>query len=551
MLNWTDEQISAARGTVDNKEEVLALCLAHLDVFSKIFFPERFTLPFEKPHYQIIEALDDFTIDDNGQIHYPNKKIVIVCSRGGGKSSLLLAHKARKILFRLSRFSPWVGYSETHAIEWTENLKTELISSRSVRDFGFGSIKTAKFDLGLGNQSYDQQFSKKTWVASYPGDSWQTMVLPRGASQQMRGISFGPYRPDDPLFDDFENAEEIDNEDQRKKLRSKFYGSHLKCVPQHEGAEYQIVYVDTIKHEDALITHLLDDSSWVRVFAPLCDEDYRSFAPRFKSTATIKEEAAEYDRRGEIDTYAREVLCTPIARKSAAFQESYFSYYAETDEEFLAVRNRLRNVLIVDPAKTANMKSAYTALFVWGIDPMTNTMYARFCRQERLTPNELYPMTIDTALAYGCFVIAVEETGLNDFIAVPFMNFIIKSGQNLLYHPLKAKKGEGEFSGREGGKRGRIAQLVPYYQRGLIRHNRYGGDMAAYKLQLRSYPKSKYWDLMDCAAYINQIMADFDWFFGPDSDVEGCHEYERENEYKESDMSDSLADYVDPQEYFI
>ena len=549
MYDWTDEQIEKARRTKDNKEEVLAYALNHLDVFAKLFFPERFPLPFDKPHYQVIEALDDFELKSDGSVHYPNKKIVIVMSRGMGKSSLLLAHKARKILFRLSRFSPWVGYSETHAVEWTENLKTELMASQAVRDFGFGSIRTAKVDMGDGKK-YDQTFSKKSWTASYPGDDWPTLVLPRGSGQQIRGVSFNQFRPDDMLFDDFEDSDEIENEDQRKKLRSKFYGSHLKATPQQESAEWQIVYVDTIKHEDALITHLLDDASWVRINAPLCDEHYNTNAPSFKSSEAIAAEAKEYDQRGEIDTFAREVLCTSISKKHAAFKEDYFNYYTETTEEFKEVRRRLRNVLLVDPAKTANLKSAYSAFVVWGIDPTTNYMYVRNVRNERVGPTELYNISTDMATSYNCFIVAVEETGLNDFISVPFKNHILSLNLNILYHPLKAKKGEGEFAGRQGGKKARIAQMLPYFEQGRVLFNQYGGAITTLKLQLLGFPRSKYWDAMDCAAYINPVMGEYDWYFVGD-DKEDEHVYEDKDEYDPRDMSDTLSDYDDPRHFFF
>ena len=64
----------------------------------------------------------------------------------------------------------------------------------------------------------DESFSKHTWVAF-----GSTLVLPRGRGQAVRGLLWNSSRWDLAIVDDFENKEELENNENRRKNKDWFY----------------------------------------------------------------------------------------------------------------------------------------------------------------------------------------------------------------------------------------------------------------------------------------------------------------------------------------
>ncbi len=508
------------------KQQLLAECMLDVGLTAQIFLPDRFYLPFSRQHEQVIEVLNDETIE----------KAVFTAWRGGGKSSLLLAKFMRDIIFRVRRFLVWASKSATHAEVWTENLKMEMAMSEPLKKLGFGSMRTKKIN------DYDQGYSKKAWTASFPGeDNFMSLVLPRGQNQQFRGLSYGPHRIGLLAPDDYEDDDEVLNEELRKKTKTKFIGSVCEAVQQHKARPGEpisrIIYIDTVKHEDALILHLIESGDWIHKELSLCTPTLVSLAPDFMSTEKVKQKYAYYKEIGELDTFAREFMCQPISREDAVFKQELFKYYREDDREFRERMPNFRTVVLVDPAKTAKMKSARTGIIVWSICTETNAMYLRYAGSHMIHPNEMYTITFDLAAQYNASIVGVESTGLAEFVMHPFRDAAMRLGKGQFeILELKAKKGTGEFAGQHGGKRGRVAALVPYYRQGLIYHN---DQCAEYELQLLGYPRSKYWDMMDGAAYIVEVMDTMTLFFLPEGT--GLSIYTNEGEYDDipNDYNDS------------
>jgi hypothetical protein len=460
----------------------LAMCVKNTKLFCKTFFPETFDLPFSTLHDKIFDLLD------NSDCNYK----VIAAPRGIGKTSVARAVCARNILFRLSHFIPYVSKSETMAMMQSENIKNELRYNQVIRKL-FGDIKTSDY------VDDDPQFSKHSWI------TFQTIVMPRGNMQQLRGLNWLGFRPDNPVFDDLEDDEEVENDDLRLKLRRLFFSSHIKCVPQHHR-KWQIVYIDTIKHEDALITHLLNAPEWESLELSICDDNYKTLAPDFKPQIVLDQEVEEHRNKKMMDIFAREYMAKPISREDAAFQQDMFHYYKETDKEFVERVNggRIETVVIVDPAKTAKMHNAESGIAVWGVDTESNALYLRECRGEHHHPDELIADALDTCVRYHARVLGFEKTGLGEFGTFPVLNEISRRGMVIEPVFLEARSGKGEFSGLGGGKKGRVAAMIGFYRQGLVFHNE--ANCAPYELQLLSFPRPKRWDMIDAAAYIIEML---------------------------------------------
>lgn len=464
----------------------MAQCYNSVEACGRILFPEHFTLPETPLHKKINDAIDA----------PENRKVVVAAPRGLGKTTTMsIAKCAQSILFGKHRFIVYVSNSLDAAQRQTDNLRRELLTNQTIKTI-FGSIRPEKYD------GIDESFSKTAWVAQSPAAGTQTLVLPRGNQQQIRGLKFGALRPDLLIFDDLEESALLTSEEQRKKLKDWFFSDALECVAQHSAAENQIIYIDTLKHEDALLANLLELPDWYSIRLSICDENYNSNAPTFKTTEEIKRKVEQARVSGTLDHFYREHMSEPIAHEDATFKQEYFKYYDET-KEGLHGNPEVENFVIVDPAKTARKTSAYSAIVGVGVNLRTNAIYVRDLIMERLESDEVIQRALDMCERLEARVIGVETTGLEAWVEQPFRDAIGARGMSLEFIGLHAKKGKGEL-GYESGKVGRVSGLAPYYRQGLIYHNPL--VCAPLEIQLRGFPRSKRWDAMDALAYTLEIL---------------------------------------------
>jgi len=464
--------------------------------FCYYFLPDNFNIPDSSQHKKINEIIDK---------RY--EKTVICATRGLGKTTKARAIAAQAICYCDANFIVYVSESATLAEMQTENLKKDLLSSVEIREV-FGDIRIND------DHSMDDSFSRKAWIANIAGH--QTLVLPRGSGQQVGGLIhktvYGNFRPDLILVDDLEERETIDNPDQRAKRKLWFFGALMNCFDR-SNPNKRVLYIDTLKHEDALIVELLEANDWKGITIPVCDENYKSLAPDFMSDEMILKEVRSYQDKKIMDVFAQEIMCMPISKKDASFKRDYLRYYDESDEDFIKNQKPfLVNIVIIDPAKSVKQHSDESGFVVWGFNPFNERMYLRYAAGEKLHPDEIYSRGVDLVQQYNAPAIGIEETGLNEFVTYPLQNELIRRklmGVELV--PLQARSGRGEFAGYLGGKKARIGSMVGYYRQGLVYHNRVG--TGAYELQLMGFPKSKRWDIMDAAAYINEILMKGDQFY--------------------------------------
>lgn len=470
--------------------QLLEVCSHDTRMTALTFFPERFYAEFdENIHGEIFKLIDGTA-----------RKVAIAAPRGFGKTSIVaLALIARYIIFRLTEFVVYINMSHDAAGLQTENLRRELMTNRSIKSI-FGPIKSRS----LTADEFEETFSKKAWVA------YDTLVWPRGSGQQVRGVLFRNSRPGLIVIDDLEDPDTITSDDIRKKRKEWLYADVIKAIPRL-NKNWKIVYIDTLKHEDSLLQHLLTQADWASCRLEACDDNFNPTAPKFMSKSDIAQEWEDHQKAGQTDVFYRELRNLPISTRDAAFQADYYRYYnlpatrtlregkdlAITDAS-LQANQEIENVIIVDPAKTVKMHSAESAVLGWGLDLGKARMYIRDAVSERFYPDELYDAIFNMAVRLSAVAIGIEETSLNEFIKQPIKNLMFKKR---LFFTLVWLKPRGQAKKEE-----RIKHLVPYYRLGYIYHNASCPDITKLEGQYAMFPRSKLWDLMDCAAYIIEMM---------------------------------------------
>lgn len=506
-------------------KQILAQCSISTRMTALTFFPERFYMPFaEEVHGKIFDLIDG-----------PEQKVAIAAPRGYGKTSIVaLALMARWILFHHTGFIVYINKSHDAASLQTENLRRELVINKDIRAF-FGSFK----QRDANKSEFEEVFSKKAWVA------YDTLVWPRGAGQQVRGVLFKNDRPGLIIIDDLEDPEQIINDEYRKKQYEWLYADVIKAVPRIGplAKDWKIVYIDTLKHEDSVLQKLMDSSEWASVRLEACDDDFKSTAPGFISDEDIKKEWEQHVTAGQTDVFFRELRNLPISTKDAAFRVEYFKYYnlpigrpkREGDIETLDVEvqqnQNIETVIILDPAKTVKIHSAESAIVGIGIDLASAKIYIRDVISEKMYPDEIYDAMFGMAQMLGAKVLGIEETSLNEFIKQPIKNEMFRRGSFYELIWLKARGGMK--------KEQRVKELVPYYRGGYIYHNASCGTMKKLEQQLLMFPRSALWDLMDAEAYLIEMLELGERYFSPPS----FDPDDDEAEFKELKYENAMDDW--------
>lgn len=509
-------------------ETILSQCCFSTQMVGKTFFPERFYLPFsEEIHGKIFDLIDG-----------PAQKVAIAAPRGWGKTSIVaLALMARWILFRHTGFICYINKSHDAASLQTENLRRELVSNREIRSF-FGDFK----QRDVKTSEFEEVFSKKSWVA------YNTLVWPRGAGQQVRGVLFKNDRPGLIVIDDLEDPQKVNNDDIRKAWYEWLYADVIKAVPRigPRAKDWKIVYIDTLKHEDSVLQKLIESPEWESVRLEACDDNFHSTAPEFISDEEIAKEWQQHVDAGQTDVFFRELRNLPISTKDSSFRREYFHYYnlppdrhgGEGDLKLLDVEvqqdQNIETVVILDPAKTVKIHSAESAIIGIGIDLNSARLFIRDIVSEKMYPDEIYDAFFGMAQMLGAKVAGVEETSLNEFIKQPIKNEMFRRSTFLELIWLKARGG----GGGEKGKPLRIKELVPYYRGGYIYHNASCANTKRLEQQLLMFPRSALWDIMDATAYIIEMLELGERYFSPKEDPNDI-----ESEYRELDYDKSIEDW--------
>lgn len=480
-------------------KDILAACYNSTSTTAKVLFPDLFYTEFSIVHNQIFELIDSGA-----------KKIAIAAPRGIGKTTIASTVAAKSILFRDANFVSYVSSSATNAELQTENIKRELLSNSDIGSL-FGNIKTHIDD----NAVLDESFSKLAWVAF-----GNTLVLPRGAGQQVRGLKWKKHRPQIIIIDDLEDSEEVMNENNRIKMKKWFFSDLMKSINRYLD-DWRFIYIDTLKHEDSLLQELLDSSDWESLTLSLCDDSYNSYVPAYISTEELKKEVEEHREKGILDVFYMEYMNVPISREDATFDSKNFKYYDDAD---IAGKSNIETVVILDPAKTVKIQSAESSIVGIGIDRDSARLYIRDVVSKKMYPDEIYQELFDMAVRLDAKVLGIEVTSLNEFIKQPIKNQMFKNNKffELVWLNARASKEE------------RIASLSPFYRQGYIYHNR----MCCGKLeaQLLGFPRSKMWDVMDAVAYIVEMLELGERYFTPSDQSDN----DPESEYEELDYEDPL-----------
>ena len=452
----------------------------------------------------------------------------VTAYRGFAKTTQLTAYLIRCLCLRLQPFILFSSRTLDHAAAQTENVKAEILSNPYIREV-FGSLKPQAYE------GTNPAFSSKAYFLSDPKTAEPfAFVSPKGANMQVNGslirICNTMQRPTFIAIDDGEDREDVMSEELRAKYKDWFWGALLECVPDvrpnpanhrwdRDEADWtwrppwRVWQQDTVKHEDSNMSYIQQAPEWVGNTFPLAEPHpnggYRSLVPELVSTAQVNKDYQAALQRGMGDRFAMEKLCVAQISDDGGWSKDLFKYFRDRDLK-LNDLPRDDKFVIVDPAKTAKAKSAATAMLGVAVDCRKSAIYLRDLINARMEIDEAPVKAIEMCLALNTPILAVEITGLEDWIKLQFKNEVIRRGlQNwITFVWLDAREAapRGDYgTGNDAIKRARASYLLNWYRKGDVYHEEILMNSALERQQL-SFPKCSRWDALDCASYIPKLL---------------------------------------------
>ena len=459
--------------------DILENCIVSTKVMATTFFPEHCYRPFGGAHEPMFELLDNDKL----------KLVLIVCPRGWGKTTITgLVFPAKKILFRDVHYILYISCTASKAISDVQTIATEMKTNEMLTKV-FGKLDGIKWAEGTGVLDVNVQ-----------GEDIRLEA--KGAGHQIRGLKYKHYRPDLIIIDDLEDPEQVANEERRAKLKRWLFADVLNSIDLDRT---RVVMMGTVLHEDSLIQNILDEESWKKeidalgetsklhdeVFTSVrieaCDDKLEATWPAFMSTEKIRAKAAAYEKRGLLDVFFREMRNLIIPSQGAAFEKKHFKYYKED----WSLHQGEESIVIGDPAKSINFRSAESAIIGIGFFSSKNRIHIRDVKKGKMHPEEFYEHLVTMADKIHTPNIAIEVTSLNEFITYPLRAYLAKKYRHYNIIELKAR----------GKKEDRIKSMVPFYRLGTVFHN---DDIEIYgplESQLLVFPNGKLVDAIDAESY--------------------------------------------------
>lgn len=415
---------------------------------------------------------------------------VIAAPRGEAKSTYATIFILYCIVYGLKHYILFIQDTFEQAAIMVESIKAELeFNQRLKNDFPSTVGKTG------------------VWKEGVVVTKNNIKIHARGAGQKLRGLKHGAYRPDLAFLDDMENDELVVKVSNRDKLQD-WLNKAVENLGE-AGAKFDIIYIGTILHHDAVLVRTLNNPLWQAALfkaiiqwpdnMPMWDEweeilrneslekadefyKHNKFAMEFGAVLSWPDKRDLYylmKQRVKVGKAAfdAEYQNDPLTAEDAVFRN--FTYWKVLNEPVVYFG-------AVDPSlgkKGANRDPS--AILIGGLNRTTMKMKIFEADIKKRVPDKIISDMIYYQEKYHCIIWFVETVQFQEFLRTEIMRRAKEKG---LYMPCKAIN-------QNVDKDLRIQSLQPYVD---------GGDIEFYPNQnvlveqMKHYPKVDHDDGVDC-----------------------------------------------------
>lgn len=343
--------------------------LSDYEFFAATYFPQHISKPFGAFHKEILAASNE-----------PKTITAIAAPRAHGKTINLAIIKPIWLMLRGDvHFFVAVAENEDLAKERTGSIAAELAyNERLLMDFG----------LSLPNVWADDDYIVR--------GSCRCLAL--GYRQPIRGKTFGHYRPDYIVIDDFESHQATNLRIAKEKLayvREEAFGA----LPMEDDKGI-IIWLGNLTHADSALN----------LFKKACEEDHTNNQIRFILRKAILEdgtplwaEAFTLEALRTIEQaigsigFQRHYMMNPIT-EGIKFLTEWFRYYDRLPDRFDSI------VTYCDPSLSAKATADYKAVITLGLADRKNYILDCWIRRASITAMLLKLYSLDKQFSTRIFM---------------------------------------------------------------------------------------------------------------------------------------------------
>ena len=388
-------------------------------------------------------------------------RLVVLAFRGAAKSTLSEEYAAMSGCEGLFHNCIIIGSSEARAAERLAAISNEL--------------KTNDLLLACYGDQVGEVWTQ-TKLVLRNGSAIQAM----GRDQDIRGIKHLDWRPDLILVDDFEDKDNVQSPEGRRRTMRWFLAELLPaCDPRA-----RIRVLATPMNRESVPMQLIRQAKWPHRTVPIAwlDEEgnEQSSWPDAFPMEWIGERRSEYAALGEIDLWESEYMVNPASAATRVFDQAHF-LVEPVERTWQAV------YAMIDPARTVRRTSATTGWAVWSW--VRNRLIVWESGAKYLLPDEVVDLVFRIAREFSPVEIGIEEDGLNEWLLQPIRARMLTEGA-IPYRGARATR-------RGERKHDFIRGLQPFFANGEVIFARPMPELCE---QLLGFPTGRI-DAADALAY--------------------------------------------------
>ena len=356
---------------------------------------------------------------------------------------------------------------------------------------GSSEARAAERLAAVSNELKMNDGGKQLW-GDLVGEPWtQTKLVLRsgrciqamGRDQDIRGLKHLDWRPDLVIVDDFEDKDNVQSPEGRRKTLRWFLAELLPaCDPKRK---IRVLATPMDAESVPMLLVKKPRPAWDQQVFPVLylDEEgneQATWPDRFPLEWCIRTRA-DYEALGEIDIWEREYMCNAVSSASRVFKPEMIRI-APVEHTFQA------KWAMIDPARTTRRTSAMTGWAVWSWERHRLVVWEAGARH--MMPDEIVDLVFQLANEHEPIDVGVEEDGLNEWLLQPIRARILRDGA-IPYRAVRAPKGKLDF----------IRGLQPFFSAGEVTLSK---EMPELREQLLAFPTGRI-DAPNALAYALQL----------------------------------------------
>ncbi len=445
------------------------------ELFMGYYFSEYIKYPFAPFHFEMFQDWRDLR---DGKI----RELAWIVYREAAKSSIAKVLLTKMVCFNERAYLNVDSFDKSNAENFLFDIAQNLLTNRRIiSDFG---------------QLYDRKRSTEELTRTRM-DNFLTknnvLVEAHSIAESVRGRIFGHERPSWLCLDDFETNKTKDSLAYTTSTRG-----HIEEFASGLASNAGILYLGNYITKTGVVQWLMDrakEDQRIRIrMVPAIENGEPTWPSKYALTNEEAEKTNKVsleDKRKQLGTvvFETEMMNNPIGSEYQVFKKEMF-HRISLDE---VLKKTCRVFMAIDTAISQKNNADYTGIAINFVDMEGKWNLMTF--NKRILTRELIDFIYDVKEEYKIEVIGIEKTTFQDALKQYYDEEMMKRNKHFSIFDLKngGTKKEERIRG----------SLLGRYESNSINHIE--GYCEELEQQLLAFPNSRWDDVIDATAYLDQI----------------------------------------------